>query len=133
MGGQVAVAGYFLNYLTETRRNMSATAGANFHAVAQGWFTIGRFLETFSMRVKPRFVLFVFTSVTLSQAVATGPRGDAGLAPLILVFFESTFFPTVFTPGIRGAWEAYIVRIDAYNEWRLWRSDSPTNVGRCGG
>ena len=67
MGGQVAVAGYFLIHVTETRRNTSATAGANFHVVAQGWFTIGRFLETLSMWVKPRFVLFVFTSVTLSR------------------------------------------------------------------
>ena len=105
MGGQVAVAGYFVNYVTETRRNTSAAAGANFLAVAQGCFAIGRFLGTFSMKwVKPRFVLFVFfTGVILFQAVATGARGDAGLASLILVlFFESICFPTIFTLGIRG-------------------------------
>jgi FHS family L-fucose permease-like MFS transporter len=105
VGSQVAVAGYFVNYVTETRRNTSNAAGANFLAIAQGCFAIGRFLGTFFMKFfKPRWVFFAFfTGVIIFQACATGARGDAGLASLTLVlFFESICFPTIFTLGIRG-------------------------------
>ena len=105
VGSQVAVAGYFVNYVTETRRHTTAAAGANFLATAQGCFAIGRFMGTFFMKfVKPRLVFFVFfTGVIIFQAIATGARGNAGLASLSLVlFFESICFPTIFTLGIRG-------------------------------
>ncbi|KAG0135523.1 major facilitator superfamily domain-containing protein [Tuber indicum] len=105
VGSQVAVAGYFVNYVTETRGHTSSAQGANFLAVAQGCFAVGRFLGTFFMKfAKPRWVFFAFfTGVIVFQAVAVGARNDAGLASLNLVlFFESICFPTIFTLGIRG-------------------------------
>jgi FHS family L-fucose permease-like MFS transporter len=105
VGSQVAVAGYFVNYVTETRPHTSSATGANFLAVAQGCFAIGRFLGTFFMKFfKPRLVFFAFfTGVIIFQAVAVGARGNGGLASLMLVlFFESICFPTIFTLGIRG-------------------------------
>jgi len=101
----VAVAGYFVNYVTETRGHTTAAQGANFLAGAQGCFAAGRFLGTFFMKfAKPRWVfLGFFTGVIIFQAAAVGARKNAGLACLNLVlFFESICFPTIFTLGIRG-------------------------------
>lgn len=39
----VAIAGYFINYVTETRGETSSALGAKFLAIAQGCFAIGRF------------------------------------------------------------------------------------------
>lgn len=51
----VAIAGYFINYATETRKNTSSATGAIYLAVAQGCFAIGRFSGSFLMQfVKPR-------------------------------------------------------------------------------
>lgn len=40
----VAIASYFINYITETRGATSSALGAQFLAIAQGCFTIGRFI-----------------------------------------------------------------------------------------
>ncbi|CUS07687.1 unnamed protein product [Tuber aestivum] len=105
VGSQVAIAGYFVNYVTETRPGTTSSQGANLLATAQGCFAAGRFLGTFFMKfAKPRWVFFCFfTGVIVFQAVAVGARKNAGLASLNLVlFFESICFPTIFTLGIRG-------------------------------
>jgi len=105
VGSQVAVAGYFVNYATEVRPGTSAATGANFLAVAQGCFALGRLMGTGFMKFsKPRKVFFVFFSgVIIFQAAAIGTHGNTGIAMLTLVlYFESICFPTIFTLGIRG-------------------------------
>ncbi|KAF8242736.1 MFS general substrate transporter [Wilcoxina mikolae CBS 423.85] len=105
VGSQVAVAGYFVNYATEVRKGTTNATGSNFLAGAQGCFAVGRFLGTLFMKFfKPRWVFFVFFSgVIVFTALATGARHNAGVAMLMLVhFFESICFPTIFTLGIRG-------------------------------
>ncbi|KAJ3830622.1 major facilitator superfamily domain-containing protein [Lentinula raphanica] len=42
-GSQIAIAGYFINYVTEIRPNTSSALGAKFLAIAQGCFAAGRF------------------------------------------------------------------------------------------
>lgn len=105
VGAQVAVAGYFVNYVTEVRKGTTNSMGANFLAIAQGCFAIGRFLGAGIMKfIVPRKVLLIFFSgVILFQALAVGFRGNAGLAMMNLVLFsESICFPTIFTLGIKG-------------------------------
>ncbi|TFK99837.1 major facilitator superfamily domain-containing protein [Pterulicium gracile] len=104
VGAQVGVASSFVNYATEVS-GKSASDGASFFAVAQGLFTIGRFSGSFLMKfIRPRKVFLVyFTMVIVFSAASIGARGDAGLAMMMLVlFFESICFPTIFTLGLRG-------------------------------
>lgn len=119
----VAIAGYFINYVTETRGATSSALGAKFLAIAQGCFAVGRFsgsgaflavaipfysfadLGIAIMRyVKPRIIFmlyltgaFVFCCASITQ------RGNVGLAMLnMTLFFESVCFPTIVALGIRG-------------------------------
>ena len=47
-GAKVATAGYFINYITETRPNTDSALGAKFLAVAQGCFALGGSLDLVS-------------------------------------------------------------------------------------
>ena len=79
--------------------------GANFLAIAQGCFSIGRFIGVILMKfILPRKVFIAyFTFVLIFQALAIGLTGDAGLAMLNLVLlFESILFPTIFGFGLKG-------------------------------
>ena len=104
-GAQVAIAGSFINYVTETRRPTSSATAARYLAGAQGVFAMGRFAGSFGMRfVRPRWVFFVFMTMCI---VFIGPsitqRGNTGMAMLfITLFFESIIFPTIVALGMRG-------------------------------
>jgi MFS transporter, FHS family, L-fucose permease len=105
VGAQVAIAGYFINYVTEIKPGMSSATGSNLLAVAQGLFAIGRFVASFSMKfIKPRMVLLIFmTMIIIFISASIGTRGNTGVAMLSLVlFFESCIFPTIFTLALRG-------------------------------
>ncbi|KAG6840262.1 hypothetical protein C0991_007889 [Blastosporella zonata] len=104
-GAQVAIAGYFINYVTETRGETSSALGAKFLAIAQGCFAIGRFSGSFFMRlVKPRYIFLLYLSGVIAFcSAAITQRGNTGLAMLNLtLFFESVCFPTIVALGIRG-------------------------------
>jgi len=104
-GAQVAIAGYFINYVTETRANTSSALGAKFLAIAQGCFALGRFSGSFIMRfVRPRIVFLIYLSCVIAFiSASTTQRGNTGLAMLNLtLFFESVCFPTIVALGIRG-------------------------------
>ncbi|KAG6857122.1 hypothetical protein H0H87_009253 [Tephrocybe sp. NHM501043] len=104
-GAQVAIAGYFINYVTETRGETSSALGAKFLAIAQGCFAVGRFTGSFFMRfVKPRYVFLLYLSGVIAFcSAAITQRGNTGLAMLNLtLFFESVCFPTIVALGIRG-------------------------------
>ncbi|KAF2271069.1 glucose/galactose transporter [Lojkania enalia] len=105
VGSQVAIAGYFIHYVTEAKPSLSSADGANLLAVAQGLFAIGRFSAALLMKfVRPRLVLFTFmTGIIIFISASMGTHGDAGIAMLSLVlFFESCIFPTIFTLSLRG-------------------------------
>jgi FHS family L-fucose permease-like MFS transporter len=64
-GAQVAIAGAFINYVTETRMTAngptSSSEAAQFLAGAQGTFTVGRFVGCALMNyMKPRKVFFIY-------------------------------------------------------------------------
>ncbi|KAF2114148.1 L-fucose permease Glucose/galactose transporter-like protein [Lophiotrema nucula] len=116
VGAQVAIAGYFINYYTQARPDLpTLTAqhqGANYYAIAQGLFAAGRFAAAGLMYfTKPRWVLLVFQTLIMvfiicAISVNTGGTTAAnwgGLSMLMLVlFFESCIFPTIFTLSLRG-------------------------------
>ena len=116
VGAQVGIAGYFINFYTQARPDIpTITAqhqGANFYAIAQALFAIGRFSAAGLMYVtKPRYILLAYQTlimVFISAAIGTdtghGKKANwGGLAMLMLVlFFESCIFPTIFTLSLRG-------------------------------
>lgn len=109
-GAQVAIAGAFINYVTETRVNANGTltdsaTASRFLAGAQGGFTLGRFVGSAVMKfVKPRWVFFVFMTMCIVFIIpAITERGNTGMSMLYMVlFFESIIFPTIVALGMRG-------------------------------
>lgn len=116
VGAQVGIAGYFINYYTQARPDIDLVKaqhqGANFYAIAQALFAVGRFSAAGLMYVtKPRYILLAYQTlimVFITAAIAAdsgdGVRANwVGLAMLMLVlFFESCIFPTIFTLSLRG-------------------------------
>lgn len=109
-GAQVAIAGAFINYVTETRVTSSGAPTSNstasqFLAGAQGAFTLGRFVGSAIMKfVKPRkvFIVFMFMCILFIIPSIT-ERGNTGMSMLFIVlFFESIIFPTIVALGMRG-------------------------------
>lgn len=107
-GAQVAIAGYFINYVVETKYggsiNYSAEA-ARFLAGAQGAFAIGRFAGSGLMKfVRPRYVFLVYmTMCIVFIAPSITQRGNTGMSMLyVTLFFESVIFPTIVALGMRG-------------------------------
>ncbi|PLN84213.1 MFS general substrate transporter [Aspergillus taichungensis] len=109
-GAQVAIAGYFINYVVETWPGTSNSTGSKYLAGAQGAFTVGRFIGAFFMKfVKGRWVFLVYLSCTVAFiAASTTQKNQSGVAMLILtLFFESVCFPTIVALGIRGLGRHY--------------------------
>ena len=105
VGAQVAVAGFFIHYVTEVKPSLTTADGSNLLAVAQALFAVGRFVASFMMKwVKPRWILLGFlTGCVIFIAAAIPTTGDAAIAMLCMVlFFESCVFPTIFTLSLRG-------------------------------
>ncbi|KAF7597441.1 hypothetical protein BBP40_003688 [Aspergillus hancockii] len=109
-GAQVAIAGYFINYATETWPGTDNATGSKYLAGAQGTFAVGRFIGAFFMKyVKARWVFLVYLSCTVAFIAASTTQGyQSGIAMLFLtLFFESVCFPTIVALGIRGLGRHY--------------------------
>ncbi|KAK7045150.1 L-fucose-proton symporter [Favolaschia claudopus] len=105
VGAQVAIATWFINYVTETRGSTDPALGARFLAGAQGAFAVGRFSGSALMtRVRPRIVFLVYLSMVIAFCAASiTQRGNTGMIMLYMtLFFESVCFPTIVALGIRG-------------------------------
>ncbi|KAK3317464.1 major facilitator superfamily domain-containing protein [Cercophora scortea] len=106
-GAQVAIAGYFINYLTETRPSTSSSLASKFLAGAQAAFALGRFFGTGLMSpglLRPRKVLLAFMTLCIVfTAPAITQRDNTGMSLLyVTFFFESICFPTIVALGMRG-------------------------------
>ena len=104
-GAQVAIATYFINYITEVRANTDSSLGAKFLAGAQGSFAAGRFIGSFLMKyIRPRLVFFAFISLCIVFSIPTIlVRDNAALGvSYSILFFESICFPTIMALGLRG-------------------------------
>lgn len=104
-GAQVAIAGYFINYVTESRAGTTSATASAFLAGAQGAFTAGRFAGSALMKfIRPRYVYLVYmTMIIVFIAPSITQRGNTGMSMLFLtLFFESIIFPTTVALGMRG-------------------------------
>lgn len=104
VGAQVGVASQFIKF-TEESSGVAASVASDRYAIGQSLFAIGRFAAAgLFMFVKPRYVLMLFmTMIMIFIGAAMGVYGEGGVACLMLVlFFESCIFPTIFTLSIRG-------------------------------
>ncbi|KAK1138895.1 hypothetical protein N8T08_001684 [Aspergillus melleus] len=114
-GAQVAIAGYFINYVTETWPGTSSSTGSKYLAGAQGAFAVGRFIGAIIMKyIKARWVFLVYLSCTVAFIAASTTQGkqsglaNTGEAMLFLtLLFESVCFPTIVALGIRGLGRHY--------------------------
>jgi len=108
-GSQVAIAGYFINYVQDAgavaATGNGAALGARYLAGAQGAFALGRFVGVGLMKfIRPRWVFLVFMTmcfVMLSPAITVHGIGGMSLLYVVL-FFESICFPTIVALGMRG-------------------------------
>ena len=116
VGAQVAIAAYFINFFAQARPELNPTQahqqGANFYAIAQALFAIGRFSAAGLMYImKPRWVLltyqtlimvFIVCAITVDTGHGRGPNWGGLSMLMIVLFFESCIFPTIFTLSLRG-------------------------------
>ncbi|KAG8164036.1 hypothetical protein KVR01_005954 [Diaporthe batatas] len=104
-GAQVAIASYFINYATESRKNTDSALGSQLLAGAQGAFAVGRFVGVGLMNfVKPRIVFGIFLTACIVFVGPSITQGEnIGIAMLyVTLFFESICFPTIMALGMRG-------------------------------
>lgn len=106
VGAQVAVAGFFIHYVTEVKPSLTTADGSNLLAVAQALFAVGRFVASLMMKwVKPRYILLAFlTGCVIFITAAIPTTGDAAIAMLCMVlFFEVSQVPsTLLTSNFPG-------------------------------
>jgi len=104
VGAQVCVFSLFVLYATKSA-GISEMKAADYLGVCGITFLIGRFFGTFLMRyVKPKKLLAIFASINiLLCVVAIAAHGMITVYALILIcFFMSIMFPTIFALGIAG-------------------------------
>ncbi|KAK7732432.1 hypothetical protein SLS63_005111 [Diaporthe eres] len=104
-GAQIAIASYFINYVTESRSNTDSALGSQFLAGAQGAFAVGRFVGVGLMNfIKPRIVFGIFLTMCIVFVGPSITQGqNTGMAMLyVTLFFESICFPTIMALGMRG-------------------------------
>ncbi|KAK2595078.1 hypothetical protein QQS21_007209 [Conoideocrella luteorostrata] len=104
-GAQVAIASFFINYVSATRPGTPDSDSSKFFAGAQATFAVGRFAGVAIMKyVRPRWVFLAFISCCVIFLIPPiTERGNTGMSILYLVFFfESICFPTIVALGMRG-------------------------------
>lgn len=103
VGGQVAVASLFLFHSSEIG-HFSDSKGSILLSVALGCFTIGRFVGIGLLKkFRPEHLLAAFTSGAIITLifVITMKTPTTTYALLVVMFFESILFPTIFSLGTK--------------------------------
>lgn len=104
VAAQVGVAALFINYATENWAGATAEKAAKLLGASLVLFTIGRFVGTALMRVlKPALLLTLYSimNVLLCLVVIYGSGAFAVYALMMVFFFESIMFPTIFALGVK--------------------------------
>ena len=103
VASQVTVATFFLNLANEDGIH-SDTKASQLLSYSLILFTIGRFFATFLMRFfQPRYILGIYAILcTILCALSAGLHGLSGIiCIMILFFFESCMYPTIFTLALQ--------------------------------
>lgn len=102
VGAQVCVFSLFVLYATKSA-NLTEVKAADYLGACGIAFLIGRFLGTFLMQyIKPNKLLAMYAAInTLLSIVAIAAHGMVTVYAVILIcFFMSIMFPTIFALGI---------------------------------
>lgn len=103
VASQVTVATFFINLANEDGIHRDSKA-SQFLSYSLILFTVGRFFATFLMKfIQPRYILGVYAILcTLLCALSASLHGISGLiCIMILFFFESCMYPTIFTLALQ--------------------------------
>lgn len=106
MEGKVSFLSQFLRILLITCSSTS-TQIDYFGAIAHGLVVVGRIsaaIASYFLNIKPRFILLFFgTGAFITSTLTTAIKNDSALITLMLIsFFQSAIFPTIFVISIRG-------------------------------
>ncbi|CAF0887151.1 unnamed protein product [Rotaria sordida] len=101
VGAQVTVGSFFINYATENA-DLTDSQGSNLLSYALITFTVGRFIGTaLAHFFQADLILLIYSiiSVALSAYTSAGHGFSAVIVLIVLFFFESIMFPTIFVMG----------------------------------
>lgn len=104
IAAQVGIAALFINYATENWAGATAEIAAKLLGFSLILFTLGRFVGTALMRVvRPAklLALYALINIVLCLAVIYGSGAPSVYALMIIFFFESIMFPTIFALGVK--------------------------------
>ena len=105
VAAQVGIAAFFINYCTETGRDIDSRKAASLLSISLVLFTIGRFIGTALMRkVQPGILLtsYAVVNMVLCVFVILSWSDFSVYALMSIFFFESIMFPTIFAMGIKN-------------------------------
>lgn len=108
VAAQVGIAALFINYATENWQGSTTEVAAKLLGVSLVLFTIGRFVGTALMKViRPAKLLTVYSviNILLCLDVIYGSGAISVYALMIIFFFESIMFPTIFALGVKDLGE----------------------------
>lgn len=105
VAAQVGVGAFFINFATEHGDGISSQRAAYLLSIAMLCFLGGRFAGTAMMARVPAATLlglYGTAAMALSLVVAMAWQRVSVLALIVLFFFMSIMFPTIFALGVRG-------------------------------
>jgi FHS family L-fucose permease-like MFS transporter len=103
-GAQIGVASLFL-YYSSAVGHMPDSYGSIMLSVSQGCFTIGRFIGAGLLRfIKAEHLLAIYAACAslVTVFVIAMHTPDTTYCLLIVMFFESIMFPTIFSLATKG-------------------------------
>jgi MFS transporter, FHS family, L-fucose permease len=104
VAAQVGIAALFINYCTEAKIGIDNASASTLFSIGLLLFTIGRFVGTALMRkIAPHRLLMIYAviNVALCGLVMADAAWISVYALMIIFFFESIMFPTIFALGIK--------------------------------
>ncbi|KAF1803532.1 major facilitator superfamily domain-containing protein [Mucor lusitanicus] len=102
-GAQVALASMFLFYSSEVG-HMPDARGSIMLSVGQACFTVGRFLGAILLKMfRPDYLMAVYAvgAIITNVFIIAMKTPETTYALIILLFFESVMFPTIFALGTK--------------------------------
>src|SRR5579875_1192213 len=105
VGAQVGVWSYLIRYCQGTIPGTPERRAADYLTASLVLFTLGRFAGTALMRfIAPRKLLATFAIINIALcAIGVALPGMAGLVAMVIVsFFMSVMYPTIFALGVDG-------------------------------
>lgn len=106
VGAEVAIGSFLVNYMHEPNiGNLDLETAAKFLMVYWGGAMVGRFVGSAVLqKVSPRVVLgFNAIAAALLVCLSMATEGYLAMGAILLIgFFNSIMFPTIFTLGIEG-------------------------------